>query len=404
MYRTVQDRPFEPGHDVIPTVWAGRSHELNDWANTLGPRRRDGLYERGRALLGEPGIGKTALSAKITQAAAAAGDLVVPAVRVPRGANVLSLVAQALADAADAESLGRAAASKAAALLERVRGIAGVSLDAPRPSHNPHVDLRDLLIELGHTAAGQHRVVLLCLDEMQNVRSSNELSQLLTALADALARTYTVHDAAGNPHERYLPIAIYLTALPEFHDEATAAAGATFGRRFKPTLIRGLDDVDLRHALAPFASVEGWTTSTGDAVTMTEDAIGSLLNHVQGDPFLFQLVGAAAWETAPDQQTITVEQVATGFAQVRIEAVAHIERLIARAPERERQMLQAMAELSPEHRTLTQIAERMGMRAANLGSAAQRLEQRGLLIRGRLYRFTARAIEGYLRGEWPPPT
>jgi hypothetical protein len=99
--RTATNNPFEPGSDRIPQVWAGRHEQLADWRDRLRPRRAAGQYERGRTLLGEPGIGKSVLVRRIASDAARAGDWVTPQVRVPRGVSPLPLLAEALLDLAD---------------------------------------------------------------------------------------------------------------------------------------------------------------------------------------------------------------------------------------------------------------------------------------------------------------
>lgn len=402
MWRSPTQRPFEPGHDVVPAVWAGRNRELDDWAHIVRPRRLAGQYERGRALLGEPGIGKSALAAKIAQHATHHGDIVTPPVRIARGADPLALLAASLATTLEAHAPGRATGDRALDLLARVRSIAGIQIDAAPTDRTPHLTLRDTLIDLARHAADNDQVVLVRIDEAQNVTDPDRLSQLLTALADALSHTDIAHDAAGTPHDRYLPLAIYLSGLPEFRDDATAAAGATFMRRFQPFHLRELDDSDLRLSLAPFTSPTGWALDDGRGVAMTADAIDELLALALGDPFLFQLLGAAAWSAAPNEQTITADHVRAGFATDRDEALAHVERLLERVPARERDVLDAMAALPPDRRTLTEIARHLDRAPTQLGSAARRLDQRGLIVRDKPYRFSARTIERFLAGTWPP--
>jgi len=62
-----------------------------------------------------------------------------------------------------------------------------------------------------------------------------------------------------------------------------------------------------------------------------------------------------------------------------------------------------MAGLAPEERTLTNIARTMGHgKATDAGPTAQRLDRtRGIIRRGRPYRFQHRAVEAYLTATWP---
>lgn len=401
MWRSPTDNPFEPGHDVVPPIWAGRRDELDDW-EAVRARRAAGQPERSRALLGEPGIGKSVLAAKIAQDAAGRGDIVVPTVRIPRGVDVLALVADALITTVEEHHLGAWIANRVGDLLDRVRKIAAVEL-APRDrAVNPHTQLRDLLIELGRYGAEHDRVVLVRIDEVQNVTDEDQLSQLLVALGDTLQHSHEVRDVAGTPHRRWLPVVVYLTGLPEFTDRATSAAGATFARRFRPWRLGHIDDTELRVALTPFTTPTGWQVSgRGGGVAMTEDAIRAILACVLGDPFLFQLIGKAVWDNQPDQQVITVDHVTAGWQSVKGEARSHVERLVDRLPARERELVETMARLAPKRRTLTNIATELDVTATQLGSTAARLEDRGVIARGRPYTFNARTIEARLQGAWP---
>lgn len=403
MWRHPTANPFEPGHDVVPPVWAGRQAELYDWERLVRPRRLIGQYERGRALLGEPGIGKSVLAAKISEMSEEMGDIVVPSVRIPRGSDVLALLAQALTDTVHTYEIGAAVGDRISALLGRVRSVAHIEVAAaPRPA-NPHTHLRDLLIELGRYAATRNKVVYVHLDEVQNVNDEDALSQLLVALGDAIRHTEDVRDAAGTVHRKVLPIITYITGLSEFTDRATTLAGATFARRFKPVRLTHLDDDELREAMAPFTSTQGWPVLDQDAgVAMTDGAVDAMLAFCLGDPFLFQLIGKAAWDAAPDEQVITTEHVVRPAEDVTDEARSHVNRLLARLPEREREFVDAMASLAPSRRTASMIARKLGRTTNQLGSAAQRLEERGVIRRGKPYTFRARTVEGLVRGQWPP--
>ena len=80
-----------------------------------------------------------------------------------------------------------------------------------------------------------------------------------------------------------------------------------------------------------------------------------------------------------------------------------MQRILDRLPPREREFIEAMAELAPEERSLTNIAKRLGhKRATEAGPTAQRLDlTRRIIRRGRPYRFQHRAVGAYLTSEWP---
>lgn len=405
--RDATTNPFEPGSDRVPRVWAGRHEQLADWRDRLRPRRLGGQGERGRTFLGEPGIGKSVLVRRIAAHAADAGDLVTEQVRVPRGVDPLPLLGRALLRVADAAGLPDRREAAIQSALRRVRGLSagGVGVDLGADEGPPaHVVLHDLLLALGRAGLRDGRLLLVHVDEVQNIEDDAALSQLLVALGDALSHDEQLTAPSGQRLEVALPIAVYLTGLPEFHDRASSRTGATFARRFQTTLLQPLQDDDIRGALRPFAHV-GWPVPHDGGerrVSMSQAAIEEVVAVCHGDPFLFQLAGQHAWD-AGDDGVIEVEDVRRGWTRARAEAVTHVERLLDRLPDLERAFLDAMAELEPTARTATNIARALGYdRAAQIGATAQRLDTvRGILERGKPYSFRIRAVEAYLGGDWP---
>ena len=270
----------------------------------------------------------------------------------------------------------------------------------------PYIALTDLLIEIGRAAIRRGDVVVVIhIDEVQNIGDENARSQLLIALGDALTHEETIDVPGGLRIERGLPIAVYLTGLPEFADMTGARKGATFTRRFRTTTLGAIDDDALMSALQPFVT-EGWPIAddTGGVgrVYMEPAAQRAIVECAHGEPFLFQLAGERAWYAGTDD-LITAEHVRTGWRDAAPEAEAHVQRILDRLPPRERHFLEAMAALPPEERTLTNIARSMGYeRTTDAGPTAQRLDlTRGIIRRGRPYDFRHRAVGAYLTSEWP---
>lgn len=407
--RDALDNPFSPGSDTIPDVWAGRTEQLSDWRDVVRPRRLAGLPERGRTVLGEPGLGKSALVRRIAQQASRAGDWVTPQLRIPAGADPLKLVAEAvLALAADA-GLSTSREKRIGDAIARVQAVAlsGVSLTLRgADGREPYAALTELLVEVGVAAIAAGDVVaVIHIDEVQNITDEKALSQLLIALGDALTHEVEVTVPGDARVARSLPIAVYLTGLPDFEDMAGARKGATFARRFKTTTLSAIDDDDLAEALQEFV-LEGWEVPDGTGgtarVRMDRDAAALIVDLCRGEPFLFQLAGEQAWY-AGGTPTITAAQVRQGWRGAQREATAHVERILERLPARERQLLQVMAELPAAERTATRIAEAMGFaKVTEVGPTAQRLDTvRGIIDRGKPYTFRHRAVEAYLSSDWP---
>ncbi|MFJ4044137.1 ATP-binding protein [Microbacterium sp. NPDC089987] len=406
--RHAVDNPFNPGSDVIPAVWAGRTAQLSDWRDVVRPRRLAGLYERGRTILGEPGLGKSTLVRRIAKEAAAAGDWVTQQLRVPSGSDPLKLVATALLKLADDAGLPASRERRIADAISRVQAVAvsGIGLTLrDRQGPEPHAALTDLLVEIGTAAAERGDVmVLIHLDEVQNITDGEVLSQLLIALGDAIVHEIEV-DVPGGRVERTLPIAVYLTGLPDFEDMARARKVATFARRFKTETLAPLSDDDLAAALQDFV-LRGWDVPDGSGGTvpirMEKQAAAKIVDLCRGEPFLFQLAGEQAWY-AGGTRVITTDQVRQGWRSAQREATAHIERILDRLPRREKQFVEAMASLPVAERTLSRIAEMMGLsKATDAGTTSQRLDrERGIIDRGRLYSFRHRALEAFLTTSWP---
>lgn len=393
----------------MPAVWAGRTSQLSDWRDVLRPRRVAGIHERGRTVLGEAGTGKSALVRRIAQDAADHGDWVTPQIRIPVGGDPLARLASELLSLADRAGLVAAREHRIGELLRRVESIAtsGVSVSL-REAVGPesYTAVSGLLVEIGREALRLgDTMVLIHVDEIQNVTDDARRSQLLVALGDALAHEERVEVPGGLTVHRALPIAVYLTGLPEFADMAGARTGATFARRFQTVTLDAISDDDLTLALQPFV-LEGWDVVAGDGepgrILMEPAAQQAIVRLSHGEPFLFQLAGERAWYAATDD-VITEAHVLSGWGGAAAEAEAHVQRILERLPSREREFVGAMAAIEPGGRSLTAIARAMGYdKASAAGPTSQRLDGvRGIIQRGKEYRFRNRAVEAYLSSEWP---
>jgi hypothetical protein len=196
-----------------------------------------------------------------------------------------------------------------------------------------------------------------------------------------------------------------LTGLPEFDDASGARKGATFTRRFATTVLAPIDDDDLRSALRPFVAT-GWEVADGEGgvslIRMEPEAAEAIVDVCRGEPFLFQLAGERAWY-AGSGQVITRREVMDGWQEAEGEATSHVERILERLPQREREFVMAMAALSPKERTHTRIATEAGFtKATDAGPSSQRLDRvRGIIKRGKPYSFRHRAVEAFLTSDWP---
>lgn len=409
--RTSESSPFHPGSDNDPEIWAGRFPELDDWNSILRRRRVSGQDERGRVFLGEPGVGKSSLVTRITNDARRRGDWVTGQIRIPTDGDPMKRVASALLELADGAGLLNRPKRKLKALLARVRNIAAlgvsVDLDSPDGGEEPYVALTNLMIEVGTAAVEQGDVaVVIHIDEIQNIEDDAVLSQILTALGDALSAKINVPVPGDISATRYLPLAIYLTGLPEFESMAHGRKGATFSRRMATSTLGPVTDDDVRDALQDLVT-RGWDTENPDGsrtrVYLASDARDAIIDLSKGEPFLLQLAGAHAWYEDENSDVITRDHVLAGWEKHAHEAENHVARIVERLPDQERRLVDAMAQLEAEDRSLTKVADLAGFpRASDAGTAARRLDTvRGIIARGRPYSFRNRAVEAYLTTQWP---
>ncbi len=415
--RTTRNSPFIPGSDQVPEVWAGRVQELADAREAVIPRRLGGVYERGRALLGEFGIGKSVLANRIALEAETAGHWVPERVRVPLGVDPVGLLAGSLRDLATRHSLDAALGERTRQVLERVEEVrlpllgGGVRTRRAGAEPFPHRLLTELLAQIGGLARRrtgpdhpEGRLLLVRVDEVQNVTDAAMLSQLLTALGDALDATSEVTDPAGLVRRPVLPIAIYLSGLPDF-GRAAAEAGATFSRRFRVWELEALTEPEMRAALHPFTS-EGWPLLTDDgpaSVHLAPEAVDELVAVSLGDPFLFQLAGEAAW-LAGTGAVITLEEVRRGWSGSRREVARYVRSRLEGLSPLQLSYLEAAVALPPGERTVAAVAAALGRDSSSaLASTAHSLDVERRLLRreaGRL-RFRSGAVEAFLGGRWP---
>ena len=318
------------------------------------PRRQAGLFERGRTYLGDPGLGKSVLVNRIAEERRGAGDLVAGPLRLARGRDPLAALAAALRPLVES---GERIAAELTDALARVRevGLLGARVGIAARKDDRYASLDDLLAGLARFALSTSRLLVVRIDEVQNL-GSDPLSQLLTLLGDLLERRAPATDVTGATIERYLPVVVLLSGLPQFPERA-AEAGATFSRRFATTYLEPFGDDEVRAALT-FAFQDGFAVLTDDGpatVAMEVAAREELVDRCLGDPFLFQLGGAAAWD-AGTGPVITAEDVRAGWKRVRREVDAHVRGRLAGLTELQLDVLTAAARLADRGPDGTSIA------------------------------------------------
>lgn len=393
--RTVLNNPFTPGSGAIPEIWVGRDDELADVEARLVPRRSAGLFERGRTYLGDAGLGKSVLVNRIAEERRRGGDLVAGPLRLARGRDPLAALAAVLAPLAPT---GDKVASSLLGAVERVRtiGLLGAQVGIATVAEDRYAGLADLLRQLAILARDQGRLLVIRVDEVQNL-SGEPLSQLLTLLGDLLEARVATTTTLGERVEEFLPVVVALSGLPQLAQQAEVA-GVTFSRRFATFFLDPFTDEEVRAGLT-FAFNDGYGVLTDDgpaSVTMQRAAREELIARCLGDPFLFQLAGASAWD-ADSGPVITADHVDHGWLRVRREVDAHIRSRIAGLTERQLAVLTAVATLGGKADGTT-IARHVGrQRSSQIGSTLQGLVGKRLLAHDPDgYRVVSRPLAGHL--------
>jgi hypothetical protein len=395
--RSPDNNPFQPGFGAVPDVWAGRATILHLQRQERRTRKL-GRYTRGAVFIGPSGIGKSVLVNKFAQESMSAGDLVIDAIRVAKRSDPLAHLAGAISAARQ-----HVAADTLADVIERTLrrvsliSVKGVQLAARQDGiSNPHVEVRDSIIALAEVLArenaarppGRERVMLLRIDELQNADESQR-SAILAALGDVLEHQVMidVRDGSGAEAMRYLPVLVYLTGLPELLNRRSGVD--TFRRRFHTTPLGMLTDDEVLDAL---------NTPLPGGVRVSPQAARRICNLVAGDPYVFQLVGHAAWN-ASSNATIEISDVEVGDQQTYGERLRLVESALSDVSDGEMGVLRAVYDLA-NHGLETRgalVAQHLGKSPAQIATFAGRLEQLAAIRRDHgVWRIENRLLHRYL--------
>lgn len=313
--------PYHPGYGVDPPLLAGRDDLIADALDALraGPRHPS----FGQGLVGDRGVGKTALLNEIERRTKKElGWLVVAHQAIP-GEDLLPGLVERLIDAAGSgwQRAGRLVREMdkelaISANLLVVQATARARTSAGR-STSASLALERLLRRTGDFATSRRSGVLVTIDEAHVVRKP-ELAVLAACLQVVVKRAA-------------LPIAVVLAGLPEFR-QASHGAG-TFFERMPIADVGYLSGESTRYALVKPAADAG--------VAFEDEALEILVEESSGYPYLVQLLGFETWRAAKGSRSITAEHAALGTAsalaqmdglfQARWDGLSNLERAYVHA-------------------------------------------------------------------------
>lgn len=387
--------PYAPGAGAPPPELAGRDDEMAAFKLLIG-RLSAGRPQQSLLLTGLRGVGKTVLLNRFQEIGSDAGWAIsfkqVPGERDKQEPfrEIIAEQSRRVLYELARDGAVRAIARKAMGVLRSFRPTMSLNPVTGAPEWSVGVepvagvadsgmlgdDLADLFLELGALAQAKGVGVLYLLDEVQYLRSA-DLSALIMA----------VHRAT----QRNLPITIVAAGLPQL--PTLAAEAKTYAERlFDFRSVGALDSQAARRALVAPAAEWG--------VEYEEKALDLILRESDGYAYFLQEWGQKAWNLAPGPK-ITLDDAGAAQAAVTAELDAGFFRIrYDRATERERQYLQAMAELGDGPCQSSSVAAKLGLESPSRVSVFRdNLIRKGLIWspdRG-LLRFSVPHFADFLR-------
>ena len=359
--------PYAPGAGVRPPQLAGRDGDLDAFRVVL-ERVGRGLPERSLMIAGLRGVGKTVLLLEF-QSLAAQYEWSTAKLEGRAGISLRGSIGRAVHLLLRSLNRRHRLEHRFERLLRILKsfvvtaspsGEFAFKLDVdPEPgsadSGDDEIDLTELLVEVGRAAASFQTGVAIFIDEMQDLPHSD-----LGAMVGAF------HEIS----QQQLPVLIVGAGLPHLPQELSESK--TYAERlFRYRLVNSLARPAATEALV--------VPAQRLAVEFTPGAIEAILDASGGYPYFIQAYGKQTWDVA-DRSPIDLEDVQLGSIEARRELdVGFFGTRLDRATPKEREYLQAMAELGEQPVGTGAVAAHLGRPAGNLSVARDQLLKKGLI-------------------------
>lgn len=385
--------PYRPGFNQPPVVFAGRTDVLDGAREAIEVAALDGRTPRPLVLLGPRGVGKTVTLGEIAEVAATERSWPHVHVEAKAAGGLLEDLADRLERAhtllegqVPAPAAGPGRSVRVTRVAATVLGVGGeVELDraAPEPVRDAGARFAAALTRAMAAATRAGAGLVLTLDELQ-----------VTAPAEVAVLAGTLQE---NVPEDW-PLVVALAALPTLR--------IARGRRKLPTYLERSE----WHELGALAVADAREALTGPAAAagrpLTGPAAELLLEVTGGYPYALQVAGHFAWRASDGASSITVEHARTALPRIEADLDQLFRSRWADASNREREYLQALADLiaaagdGPSPRG-GDVAAALGQPATKVSYLRDRLLKKGTLYAdaGGALHFIAPGMGEWIRHE-----
>ncbi|MWV48269.1 AAA family ATPase [Rathayibacter sp. VKM Ac-2803] len=363
------DNPYTPNAGARPEILIGRDEQTEAFRTLLGRLRR-GRTEQSMIMTGLRGVGKTVLLNSFRSIALEEHWEVIEFEAVKHGegrfrhtiASQLKAALLRLSPRAKWTAAGRRAAEVLSSFAVSVNseGTWSLGWDVPAAEgladHGDlGMDLADVLVAVGEAAAEQGEGIVLLIDEVQFLDSTQ-----LEALIQAIHKTV----------QRSLPVTFVGAGLPQIA-ELVGDAKSYAERLFKFPRIDSLDDEDARAALTEPAATEG--------AVYADDAVDLAVEITRGYPYFIQELGYQVWTIAKSGRIWREDvELARDAYEAKLDSSFFRVRL-DRATPLQTAYMRAMAELGPAPQKAGDVALLMSRTSTQLGPTRAELIEMGLL-------------------------
>jgi hypothetical protein len=360
--------PFAPGAGTPPPELAGRD-ELRETVRVAIERVRRSLPTKSMLMVGLRGVGKTVLLDRMREDAERSGIQTLR-IEAPEGRSLPALLAPELRYALLRLSRTEKAKDLAQRGLRALSGFAkalkvnysdievGFDFD-PEPgladNGDLEHDLQALLEQVGFAAKAADTAVVIFIDELQYVRE-DELAALITAM----------HRCA----QARLPVMLLGAGLPQLRGRMGNAKSYA-ERLFNFPLVGPLPVAAARFAITK--------PLQDQAVTITEDALGTLIAATHCYPYFLQEWGKESWDCADDSPIDKADvESATQLTVAALDESFFLVRFDRLTPA-EKKYLRAMAELGSGPHRSGAVAEALGRPVTALAPTRNGLIAKGMI-------------------------